>query len=210
MPARAAYDEPMVLPVAPLAFFSAAALAVANRKILREAAPHLHSFQSVPAQPLAIVLGAQVSPAGAPCALLLDRLTAAAQLHALGRTPALLVSGAPGEVEVMATFLEDSGVPRDDILLDFGGLRTLLSMTRARDRFSARRLLVVTNRFHLARAVWLARQCGIAAVGVAAPRRAARSQRAWLKAEAREVLARGRAVADVASGRHRATVTSGV
>ena len=119
-----------------------------------------------------LVLGAFVFQDGAPCAILEDRLSVAFDLYKRGLAPKLLLSGDHGrkdydEVNAMRAFLEEKGVPPQDIFLDHAGFDTYNSMYRARDVFKAHRLLVVTQRFHLIRALYLAQGLGLEAEGVA-------------------------------------------
>lgn len=147
-----------------------------------------------PAQ-AALVLGAYVFPDGRPSAMVEDRLIMAESLYKAGKVKKILISGDHGRVEydevnAMRRYLEAKGVPTADIFMDHAGFDTYDSMYRARDVFQVHSAVVVTQRFHLPRAVWLARQMGLEAEGVVADR--------WVydKAsyyEAREVLARVKA-----------------
>jgi SanA protein len=129
----------------------------------------------VPKRYVAIVLGAGVVD-GAPSDVLADRLATALALFKRGRVERFLVTGdhgAPGydEVAAMQRYLLDAGVPASAVFLDHAGFRTLDSMVRAKAVFQVDGAVVVTQAFHLARAVYLARAQGIDAVGVAADRR---------------------------------------
>ena len=135
-------------------------------------------FQAVPDVPkryVAIVLGAGVVD-GAPSDVLADRLATALALYKAGRIERFLVTGDHGlpdydEVAAMQRYLLDAGVPATAIFLDHAGFRTLDSMVRAKEVFQVEGAVVVTQAFHLARAVYLARAQGIDAVGIAADRR---------------------------------------
>jgi SanA protein len=90
------------------------------------------------------------------------------------------------------------GVPARDIFEDHAGFDTWDSMVRARKVFAVRSAIVVTQRFHLARALWLARRAGLRASGLAAD---ARGYGAVMRSlQAREVVARVKAVGDVVTG----------
>ena len=135
--------------------------------------------------------------------MLADRLRVAAELHRSGRVDKVLVSGdhgTPGydEVNAMRRALVRAGVPERDVFTDHAGFDTWDSAVRAREVFEVRSALVVTQGFHLPRAVWLARRAGLEAHGVSADLRPYGDQ--GLRSEAREVAARAKAAADVATG----------
>lgn len=147
-----------------------------------------------PAQ-VVLVPGAYVLPDGRPSTMVEDRLLAAYELYRGGKVKKILLSGDHGtveydEVNAMRRFLEEKGVPAEDIFMDHAGFDTYDSMYRARDLFQVRSAVVVTQGFHLPRAVWLARRMGLEAEGVVADR--------WIYAgagyyEVREILARVKA-----------------
>ena len=102
------------------------------------------------------------------------------------------------EPNAMRLYLEANGVPAPVIFMDHAGLDTYSSMWRARHVFGASRIVVVTQRFHLARAVWCARALGVQAEGSAADRHIYRGI-AWL--QMREIPSRTKAFVDVTVGR---------
>jgi vancomycin permeability regulator SanA len=151
----------------------------------------------------ALVLGAGVRDDGTPSDVLRDRLDEALVLYRSGRVRRVLVSGdhqsaGYDEPNTMRRYLEAAGVPPEAIFMDHAGLDTYSSMWRARHVFGASRVVVVTQRFHLARAVWCARALGMEAEGSAADRHLYRGI-AWL--EAREIVSRTKAFVDVTVGR---------
>jgi vancomycin permeability regulator SanA len=127
---------------------------------------------SAPASPYAMVLGNQVFPGGMPSRELALRLETGRQLYRAGRARRIIVSGLarPGydEPDVMAAWLEARGVPAADVVIDRGGYRTAASMADAA-AMDARSLLVVSQAYHLPRALYIAAHAGISAVGVPAP-----------------------------------------
>lgn len=146
-----------------------------------------------------LVLGAGVEPNGTPSSVLHDRLEEALALHRSGRAGRILVSGGPrsgryDEPNTMRAWLEARGVPPDRITMDHAGADTYSSMWRARNVFGVSRVVVVTQRFHLPRALWLARSLGMEAEGAAADRRVYRDA-FWF--EVREAISRTKAFADV-------------
>lgn len=119
-----------------------------------------------------IVLGAGVWRDG-PSPVLEDRLATALTLQRRGVAPRLLLTGdhhtaAYDEPGAMRRWLLERDVPDAALVLDHAGLDTYSSMVRARDVFGARRVVVVTQRFHLPRALYLARGLGLDAVGIEA------------------------------------------
>lgn len=139
-----------------------------------------------------LVLGCGVRPDGTPSLMLQDRLNTGLALYQAGAAPKLLLSGDHGtvgydEVNAMKDYVLARGVPSEDVFLDHAGFSTYESMYRARDVFQARRVIVVSQRYHLYRAVYDARALGLDAWGVAAEDIAYSGQ---LLREIREVLAR--------------------
>jgi vancomycin permeability regulator SanA len=130
-------------------------------------------------RPVALVLGAGLRTDGRPGALLARRLDIAAQLYHRGTVDAVLVSGdnrRPGynEPAAMRDHLLAAGVPGEKIVPDYAGLRTWDSCVRAREVFGVSSAIVVTQNFHLPRAVALCQTAGIDAQGVGDPSMQAR------------------------------------
>ena len=168
---------------------------LANVWIRNAAAPYIYGdIDDVPAREVAIVPGSRVHEDGRPYPVLEDRLELARALYARGKVERILVSGGDNEPDGMRGWLVAHGVPSEAIAIDPGGVRTLETMRRASHEHGASSAIVCTQEFHLARAVWLARQSDIDAVGVRADRRRYRRHAQWV---AREALARARAFVDV-------------
>ncbi len=158
---------------------------------------------AAPPAEAALVLGAQVQPGGTPNVMLQDRVRAAAALYRDRRVAKVLVSGDHGtvgydEVGAMRGALMRLGVPARDIFEDHAGFDTWDSMVRAKQVFEVKTAIVVTQRLHLAGALWLARRAGLRATGLAADARSSGSVTRML--QAREVIARVKAVGDVVTG----------
>ena len=120
-----------------------------------------------------LVLGCGVRPNGEPSLMLQDRLDMGLALYEAGAAPKLLMSGDHSrsdydEVNAMKDYVMDRGVPSDDVFMDHAGFSTYESMYRARDIFQAKKLVIVSQEYHLYRAVYDARQLGLDAWGVAA------------------------------------------
>lgn len=130
---------------------------------------------AAPAAEIALVLGAApFLDDGRPNRFFEYRLDAAAALYKAGRVKYLLASGDsvdPGydETTAMKRGLVKRGVPAEMVYRDPAGVRTLDSVLRARDLYGQRRMVIVSQDFHVRRAVWLAREHGIEAFGFDAP-----------------------------------------
>lgn len=124
--------------------------------------------------------------------MLHDRLQQGVALYQKEAAPKLLVSGDHGreeydEVNAMKRFAEEQGVPSEDVFMDHAGFSTYESVYRARDIFQVRRMVIVTQEYHLSRALYIAKRLGIEAWGVPADPRTYSGQTAR---DLREILAR--------------------
>ena len=143
----------------------------AERALDREAEGRaLADIAKVPAIDVALVLGtAPIGPEGGPNRYFVYRLDAAAALWRAGKVKFLIVSGNRNgdydEPTAMRAGLIERGVPAVAIYRDFAGYRTRNSILRARDIYGQKRMVIVSQRFHLARALFLARHEGIEAWG---------------------------------------------
>lgn len=118
-----------------------------------------------------LVLGAAVR-GDTPSKMLQDRLDVAIALYEEGVAPKLLLSGDNGqvyynEVVVMQKYVLDAGIPPEDVFLDYAGFSTYESMYRARDVFLVETAVVVTQKYHLYRALQIGRSLGLTVRGVA-------------------------------------------
>ena len=139
-----------------------------------------------------LVLGCGVWDDGTPSHMLEDRLVRAVELYEQGTAPKLLMSGDHGredydEVNAMKTYAVDAGIPSMDIFMDHAGFSTYESMYRARDVFQAETVVIVSQGYHLYRAIYIARALGLDAYGVAADYRAYAGE---ASRQIREALAR--------------------
>ncbi|PKM77699.1 MAG: hypothetical protein CVU90_05945 [Firmicutes bacterium HGW-Firmicutes-15] len=133
---------------------------------------YIFSADQVPDAEVVLVLGAYVLPDGKVSDMLNDRLTVGYELYEQGKAPRILVSGDHGrtnydEVNTMKSFLKGKGVPSQGIFMDHAGFSTYESMYRARDIFQVKKLIIVTQHYHLQRALFIARSLGLEAYGVA-------------------------------------------
>lgn len=122
--------------------------------------------------PIAVVLGASVQSDGQPSDALRDRLLVAQSIYERKLVPKILVTGDDGqyhidETKIMRDFLEARGVPPQDIIEDGHGYRTYESCKRAVQVFGVKRAIVITQRFHIGRALYLCNRLGMDARGIA-------------------------------------------
>jgi len=125
--------------------------------------------------PVAVVFGAGYWPSGHLSDVLQDRLDAGIELYEAGRVRKLLFSGDNrvadyNEPAKMLEYALQRGVPREDIVLDYAGRRTYDTCYRARDIFQVDEVVLVTQRYHLPRALLTCRTLGLDAVGYVADR----------------------------------------
>ncbi len=162
--------------------------------------PFIYTPEDVPETEAALVLGASVIR-GTPSPILAERADSAIALYKAGKVSKILVTGddaarSHDEVTPVRKYLLDAGIPAEDIFLDHAGFDTYSSMYRAREVFRAASITIVTQDFHLPRALWVARNLGLVAYGVVASG-GERSFDGYL----REIPASVKAVIDVFSGR---------
>src|SRR6266496_1690205 len=138
---------------------------------LRNASPQTFSKEDAPARRIAIVFGAEVKRDGTPSAVLRDRVETAVALYKSGKVEKLLMSGDNrfvnyNEPESMRQYALKLGVLDSDIVLDYAGRRTYDTCYRAKEIFGVNSSILVTQGFHLPRALFLCNAFGINAVGV--------------------------------------------
>lgn len=153
----------------------------------------------VPPQPVALVFGAGYWPSGRLSDALADRMETAIELYEAGKVNKLLLTGDNrfadyNEPAAMAAYARARGVPDEDLVLDYAGRRTYDSCYRAGTIFGVQRAVLVTQAFHLPRALFTCDRLGLDVVGVAADRH--RYERGpWY--EVRELAATARAWLDL-------------
>lgn len=139
-----------------------------------------------------LVLGCKVGADGTLSHMLEDRLRQGVALYDLGAAPKLLMSGDHGtaeydEVDAMKRYAVDAGIASQNVFMDHAGFSTYESVYRAKEVFQARRVIIVTQEYHLYRALMVAREMGLEAYGVAVNYRTYVGQTAC---DIREILAR--------------------
>lgn len=141
-----------------------------------------------------LVLGCYVKPNGIPSDMLFDRIKMGTELYFANASPKIIMSGDHGrdnydEVTTMKKYAVDAGVPSSDVFCDHAGFSTYESIYRAKEIFGAKKIIIVTQDYHLHRAIYIAEQLGLEACGVAANYRTYAGQ---LNRDMREVLARNK------------------
>jgi SanA protein len=176
------------------------AVAAANLYVLSAGGDSTSEVADVPRAEVAIVPGALVEPDGDLSAMLAARVEQASRLWHEGKVEKILVSGDHGtwkydEPDTMRKALVRDGVAPEDVFEDHAGFDTWATMVRARQIFGVDDAVVVTQGFHMPRALYLADEAGIDATGLTA------DLQPWgfqgRKSTVREVLSRVKAVADV-------------
>ncbi|MFN4365022.1 SanA/YdcF family protein [Chryseobacterium hispalense] len=162
-----------------------------------------YKTEDLPAAKTALLLGTSKSlNNGFPNAYFYNRIFAAVELYKTGKIQYIIVSGDNSrkdynEPEDMQIALMEHGIPKDRIFLDFAGFRTLDSVVRAKEIFGQTKLIIVSQKFHNERAVFLARQNGMEAFGFNAEDV---NKYAGFKTNMREYLAKAKAYWDLIFG----------
>ena len=151
----------------------------------------LEEAESLADTDCAVILGAGVRN-GEPTPMLKDRLLTGIDLYKSGAVKKLIMSGDHGskdydEVNIMKSFAVDNGVPDEDIFMDHAGFSTYETVYRAKEIFEADNIIIVSQKYHLYRALYIAEKLDVKAVGVSADRRTYSGQK---MRDLREILAR--------------------
>lgn len=147
--------------------------AVCNLWMIAVAKPVIHTLEDASALrgDCILVLGCGLRRDGFPSQMLRDRLDVAIEAYRMGLAPKLLMSGDHGqvdydEVNAMKDYAMAQGVPSEDIFMDHAGFSTYESMYRAKAIFHCEKVIIVTQRYHLCRAISDARAMGMEATGI--------------------------------------------
>jgi vancomycin permeability regulator SanA len=152
-------------------------------------ADRIHTLDTLPNHhwDVAIVFGAGLRRDNQPTAVLADRVATAVRLREMGRVDRLLMSGTEragyDEPAAMAQMASSLGVPPEAILLDGQGTRTIETCRRARSEIGLQRALLVSQTYHLPRALAICDAFGLEVEGVSADLRPYRAQRLWAMRE---------------------------
>jgi len=132
---------------------------------------NIYSLDSVPTRRVAIVFGAGLWRDGRPTPVLRDRVATASSLYFQGKVEKLLMSGDNrflyyNEPAAMKAYALELGIPEEDIVLDYAGRRTYDTCYRARDIFKVNDVILITQKFHISRAIFVCKALGVSAIGV--------------------------------------------
>lgn len=133
--------------------------------------PLIKSYEDIQAMPVVMVPGAGLLRDGTPSSPLRDRLDAAAQLYRDGKVQKILLTGDNrfvnyNEPGAMRNYLIQAGIPEEDLVLDYAGRRTYDSCYRAKAIFGLDEIIIVTQPYHLPRAVFLCDKLGLETQGL--------------------------------------------
>ena len=176
-----------VLGVATVAAINGIVIGTASKRILTpEEAAELTDVDCI------LVLGCLVNDGGVPSDMLHDRLRQSVELYKMGAAPKLLMSGDHGrenydEVDAMKIYAVGQGIASEHVFMDHAGFSTYESMYRAKEIFGVKKVIIVTQEYHLYRAVYIARSLGLDAYGVTSDYNRYLGQ---FRRDVREVLAR--------------------
>jgi SanA protein len=167
------FIKKIILFVRNLVLTSLFLIVITRTFFLLNASPLTFSKDRAPAKRVAIVFGAEVKKDGTPSVVLRDRVETAVELYKSGKVEKLLMSGDNryvdyNEPESMRQYALTLGVPDSDIVLDYAGRSTYDTCYRAEEIFGVNSAILVTQRFHMPRALFLCKALGINAVGVEA------------------------------------------
>lgn len=155
---------------------SVAVMIIPRLYVILTTSQRIYQIDNSPKMRVAVVFGAGLQRDGTPSPVLRDRVATAADLYFKGKVEKILMSGdnrfeyynEPGS---MLEFALGLGIPREDIVLDYAGRRTYDTCYRAKEIFGVNEILLVTQSFHLPRALFTCDKLGITAYGVSADRR---------------------------------------
>ena len=172
-------------------FFVFAATCVINAIVIGSSKDNIREISADDGYDTAVVFGAKVHEGGTLSHMLQDRMDTAIALYKNGSVKMLLLSGDGSgewsEVEYMKKYAVENGVAKEDILLDGEGFSTIETVRRAKDVFGVEKCVLVTQKYHLYRAIYSAEKIGMDVAGASADVRTYAGQ---LYRDVREVLAR--------------------
>jgi SanA protein len=177
-----------------LGFMGILAIFTIDYRVQQVGDRYMVSAEDAPHADAILVLGALVRPDGAPSPILNDRLKVALGLYNMDKSDKVLLSGDHGQIEydevnAMKSFMEQNEVDEQNIFMDHAGFSTYESLYRARDVFKVKKVVIVTQEYHLKRAIYTARKMGLEAYGVAAD---LQNYRGMSKFKLREIAARNK------------------
>lgn len=159
--------------------------------MVQHAKTRIVDSESAQAERAAIVFGAGLQRDGSPTTVLKDRVQTAAELYKSGKIEKILMSGDNrfldyNEPGAMKNYALELGIPENDIVLDYAGRRTYDTCFRAKEIFQLNSAILVTQDFHLPRALYICNTLNLESVGVSADLRTYRDSGFW---SIREIIA---------------------
>jgi SanA protein len=159
--------------------------------MIQQARKKIFDLESAPINRVAIVFGAGLNRDGTPTTVLRDRVSIAADLYFGGKIEKILMSGdnrfiSYNEPGAMKSYALNLGIPEEDIVLDYAGRRTYDTCVRAKEIFQLESAILVTQKFHLARALYICNILELDVFGVSADLRSYRDSDYW---KIREIVA---------------------
>lgn len=166
-----------------------AAIFIPRWVMVYQARSKTYTVESIPPARAAVVFGAGLTASGRPTTVLKDRVATAVDLYQAGKVEKILMSGDNrfidyNEPGAMKSYALELGMPEDDIVLDYAGRRTYDTCYRAGAIFQLEEAILVTQKFHLPRALYTCSSLGLEATGVSADRRYYRDEDFWKVREA--------------------------
>ena len=149
-----------------------------------QAGKRIYTQENVPVTRAAIVFGAGLTSTGGPTTVLKDRVKTAVNLYQTGKVEKVLMSGDNrfinyNEPGAMKAYALELGMPEEDIILDYAGRRTYDTCYRAKEIFQLDEAILVTQQFHLSRALYTCNSLGLGSIGVSADLRYYRDESYW-------------------------------
>ncbi|MCM3268845.1 SanA/YdcF family protein [Paenibacillus elgii] len=177
-----------------LILIGAGSIFAINYHVKAYANPYVKNINELPNADAILVLGAYVYPDGRVSDMLRDRLETSIEAYREEKAPKVIVSGDHGrqdydEVNTMKQYLLNQNLKNENVFMDHAGFSTYESLYRAKEIFKVNKLIIVTQDYHLSRAVYIARKMGIEAYGIAADKMSYGDTK---KYKIREVLARNK------------------
>ena len=155
-----------------IVILAAATMAALDQYVEYTGKQTIRTMETVEPAEAILILGAYVHPSGEVSRMLKDRLDFGLALYQAGKAPKMIVSGDHGsksydEVRAMCDYLEAAGVPPEDIFMDHAGFNTYDSMYRMKAIFEVTDAIVVSQKYHVVRAAYIAEKLGIKVQSVA-------------------------------------------
>jgi len=190
----------IILLILAVLFFSSIILLINLRVFWQSRGLIFENIENAPSKQTALILGARVLSNGKMSDILSDRVKSALELYDNGKVKKILVSGDHGrikydEVNTIKKYLLENGASPEDIFLDHAGFDTYDSLYRAKEIFKVDSVIIVTQKFHLPRSIYIGKSLGIESYGFVADKQKYLGMQRY---KLREILARVKAFFNIA------------